>query len=183
MNKLITEHAGEKRIEAFQKMCDLAEFFDGSIVETGSIRTWPRCPDGASTVALAAIAQNFGREFTSIDINSPNIDTARFALEQCGLAGNLIVDNSIVALRKIRNIGLLYLDSYDYEDECPERCQRHAMAEIGAAWGGLSWRCVVAIDDWNDKDGGKGGMVIPYLMDNKFKIQYEGYIRIYSRGI
>jgi hypothetical protein len=183
MNELIEKYAGPQRAEAFQKMYELALICDGSIVETGCIRTWPRCPDGASTVLLASFAKEYGREFTSIDINSPHIEIAKAALDECGLAANLIVDNSIVTLRKLNNIGFLYLDSYDYEDSNPDPCQRHAMAELGAAWGGLSWRCVVAMDDWNPRNGGKGGITIPYLLENKFKIEYEGYVRIFSRGM
>ena len=183
MKQIIEQYAGSQRAEAFQKMYELTHFCDGMIVETGCIRTWPRCPDGASTVLLASFAKEYEREFHSIDLNSTHIDTARIALNEVGLDANLHTDNSIVALRKLTNIGLLYLDSYDYEPNNPDPCQRHSIAELGAAWGGLSWRCVVAMDDWNEKDGGKGGITIPFLLDNKFKVEYEGYIRIFSRGI
>ena len=183
MKEIIKQYAGQQREAAFDKVDQLMDFCDGSVVETGCIRTWPRCPDGASTIILSSFAKDYGRSFTSIDINSPHTATAKVALDELGLDGNLVADNSIIALRNISKIGFLYLDSYDYEPHAPERCQRHCLAELGAAWGGLSWRCIVAIDDWNDQDGGKGGMAIPFLLDNGFAPQYEGYIRVFSRGI
>lgn len=183
MKDIIKQYAGNQREQAFDRIDQLIDNCDGNIVETGCIRTWPRCPDGASTIILASLANDYGRYFTSIDINSQHVATAKRALDEVGIFANQVTGDSIAALRSIETIGFLYLDSFDYQAHEPEKCQRHAMAELGAAWGGLSWRCIIAMDDWNPDNGGKGGYVIPYLLDNGFNPQYEGYIRVFSRGM
>jgi len=184
MSETIKKYAGEMREAGFLKIAELAPLADGShIVETGCIRTWPDSPDGASTVILASLAKDTSKDFTSVDITEAHVARAKQALEETGFKGDVITSDSLAVLRQCYDISVLYLDSFDYNPENHLQCQRHAMAELGAAWGGLAEKCVVAMDDWNDTDGGKTGLVIPFLLDNGFKAEYEGYIRVFSRGL
>lgn len=183
MNEIITQFAGHLRAPAFLKMNELITTVDGCIMETGCIRTWPDSPDGASTVIFAQMSKEYNRPFFTVDLNTTHCATAHQALKEMGLDGNIACDNSLNILRHMQGIALLYLDSFDHQTDHPLRSQRHAMAELGAAWGGLNDRCIVAIDDCHPTDGGKAGLVIPFLLDNGFIIQHNDYTTVLTRNL
>ena len=183
MKSVISKFAGSQRDVAFDMIDAILPNYPGKIVETGCIRTYPNSPDGASTIVLAQLAQDYDREFISIDIKPAHITKAEQALRENDLSAQMILGDSITNLRDINDIGFLYLDSFDYRPTQPIKCQSHAMGELGAAWGGLNQKCIIAIDDWNQKDGGKGGLVIPYLIDNGFIFYHQGYIVVLVRNL
>ena len=80
-------------------------------------------------------------------------------------------------------IGLLYLDSYDYSEKRVDACQRHQLAELGAAIGKLDIQgALVLIDDCDLPNGGKGRLSQAYLEDlgNWEKI-HDGYQALWKR--
>ena len=181
----INKYCGKLREDGYNKLLQLADRTIGDIVETGCLRTWPNCPDGASTLIFAAMGIEFNRRVISIDLNPPHIQKAKDALNETGLNGvELIAGDSVWHLGKHDTpVGILMLDSYDHEHKNPIASQRHVVAELGAIWKNLSERCVIAIDDNNNSDGGKPGIAKGFLVERGFKMEQDGYVVVYSRGI
>src|SRR6185369_1699385 len=81
----------------------------------------------------------------------------------------LVVGDSIEFLKAFPNrIDLLYLDSFDYNRGDPGPAQRHALAEILAAFPKLGPKACVLVDDNDPVGGGKGELAKGFLAENDF---------------
>jgi hypothetical protein len=67
-------------------------------------------------------------------------------------------------------IDLLYLDSYDYDENNPGPPQEHNLNEVIAAYDKLTDNSIVMIDDCNIPGGGKGKLAIQYLQDRGWRL-------------
>jgi hypothetical protein len=78
-------------------------------------------------------------------------------------------------------IDFLYLDSYDYDAKNPLACQIHQLAEVGAAYGILSDKAIILMDDAQLEGGGKARLATDFLLERGWKIVLDKYQRLFSR--
>lgn len=152
------------------------------IVETGTARAGEGDPgamfmgDGGSSVIFGTWAELNNKNFYSVDINQSNIKAAQTALAPKNDKIHFICDDSVHFLSTFNEpIDFLYLDSFDYELGNPGPSQEHHLKEIMSAHDKLTSSAVVMIDDCSWPGGGKGGLVIPYLLERGWKIIYDGF--------
>ena len=149
------------------------------IVETGTARDGlSNCiGDGCSTIIFAEWAKENKASVYSIDISETNIKAAASALGEVPHV-HLVCSDSVAFLKSFNHpIDFLYLDSYDYDIFKPNPSQKHHLKEIKAAYPRLTNKSVVMIDD-SDRylaGGGKGKLVMDYLLARGWKILAEGY--------
>ncbi len=90
------------------------------------------------------------------------------------LTAELITSDSVSYLSSFGpQIEFLYLDSYDFDPSNPAPSQTHALNEAKAALPRLSDNAVIMIDDVGLEHGGKGGLVIPYLLERGWRVYHE----------
>lgn len=88
----------------------------------------------------------------------------------------LVCSDSVRYLKSFgKQIDFLYLDSFDYDFNNPSPSQRHHLREIIAAYPWLTKESIVMIDDCDLAGGGKGVLVISYLINRGWKIAMQGY--------
>ena len=152
-----------------------------SIVETGCYRGISG--DGFGTLLLAQLAEQVDGHVTSIEINPDNLLKAQQILEENNLSNRvtLIHGDSVRQLSILTTtIDLLYLDSYDYIEADPGPCQRHQLAELGAAFGKLAPRSLVLMDDFDLPSRGKCGLSVEFLLDRGAVELCRGYQILFS---
>lgn len=152
------------------------------IIETGTYRGYSG--DGESTVFLARLAVEIGADFYSIDSHAGHVEMAKSHLRDAGMDDSRVVkDDSIVFLSLFRSpIGLLYLDSYDYNTGYEHQSQMHQLAEVGAAFGKLTYSASILLDDCNLDGGGKAALSAPFILSYGFRIVSDGYQKLFTRG-
>jgi hypothetical protein len=72
-------------------------------------------------------------------------------------------------------IDLLYLDAIDFDSSDPHNCQLIHLDFVKEAFPHLHERSVVMIDNCGLKNGGKGKMVVDYLLERGWKIKLYAY--------
>ena len=163
------------------------------IVEIGSMRqpceheldiySKPCCNDGHSSLLLARAT----KEFHTIDINMNNSKNTQQQLKKFDLNKQSSVYNGdgISFLQQFNGmIDLLFLDAWDIET--PNHAENHLTA-FKCAESKLNERNIVLIDDTdinftpekgfhNDEEslGGKGALLIPYLLSSGYQLQFKG---------
>jgi hypothetical protein len=132
--------------------------------------------DGGSTILFGKWIEKYGGEFYSVDIDKNNLLNASEALKDTTGRVHFIECDSIKFLKNFKKpIDFLYLDSYDYDIQNPHPSQNHHLQEIIAAYPYLSEKSIVMIDDCNLENGGKGKLIIEYLLEKGWKILIDGY--------
>lgn len=168
--------AGELRYETFYESMRIAhEIGVKCIVETG---TWRGIEgDGQSTRLLSIAATELGADFYSVDVNSHHIDISKSKMAKHNLTNvRHMCCDSIVFLSLFQSpIQLLYLDSYDFSENTPEPSQLHQVAEVGAAWGKLTDKTIILLDDCNITGGGKGLFSTRFLTERGYKLRMAKY--------
>jgi hypothetical protein len=97
-------------------------------------------------------------------------------VDQFGSCVHLVEGDSVNFLKNFdRQIDFLYLDSYDFEKNNPSPSQQHHLREIEAAYDKLTPQSIVMIDDCDLAHGGKGKLVIAYLLDKGWSIYAQDY--------
>jgi predicted O-methyltransferase YrrM len=160
-----------------------------TIVETGTARYGTRYfdSDGGSTIIFSEWARDHQAEFYSIDLSSMNLSAAKdaVALYVSDYPDNIhyICSDSIAYLGTFnRPIDFLYLDSFDYELDDPVPSQQHHLKEIKAVYPFLTDTTIIMIDDCDLPGGGKGKLVIEYLLERGWKIVKNHYQVILTRS-
>lgn len=148
------------------------------IVETGTAR-FGKCNclgDGCATFVFAEWASQHGAMVYSVDISQAALLRAERDLEELNEFVVLVHSDSVEFLKQFnQTIDFLYLDSYDFEIENPDPSQAHHLKEIIAAYPRLSENSVVMIDDCGFSNGGKGKLVIKYLLNKGWRIVVSDY--------
>ncbi len=155
------------------------------VVETGTARdgTANCLGDGCSTVIFADWADDHDAQVFSVDIDPEALSCAAGAIPEKKHRVNFIESDSINFLKNFgQTIDFLYLDSFDFESWNPLPSQQHHLAEIKAALPWLGENSIVMIDDCDLPDGGKGTLVIAYLIEKGWKIIADGYQVILTRN-
>ena len=184
-----------KRRDTFRCVLNWLEANDGRVmVETGVARMGllRAKSDGASTIVFGTWAKQRGANknahLHSVDISQQNVDICQQTVKDEGLGEyvSLNVSDSIAYLEAFEQaIDLLYLDSYDYDKRDPaiiKASQEHHLGEIKAAEGRLHEKSIILIDDCKLPGGGKGRLVIDYLLDRGWKILMSQYQVVLVRG-
>lgn len=155
-------------------------------VETGTARFGDQncVGDGCSTMIYTDYLRDLPGEIYSVDIDPKAIQQARQALKYSKDKANFHVGDSIAFLRDFdKQIDFLYLDSYDFDLRNPLPSQQHHLYEIMAAYDKLHDRSVIMVDDCELPHGGKGKLVIQYLLDRGWIIVYKGYQVILVKNV
>jgi hypothetical protein len=153
------------------------------IVETGCIRgeeDWRGA--GYSTYLFGVLCEAVGGELHSVDNSEKHIQFARtkvgdFQHTQLHLADSLKFLPSFG-----KAIDLLYLDCMD---TFVAGAAEHALKEMKSAYEKLSKRAIVLVDDTyyeKRKFVGKGALVVPWLLEQGWKILYSGYQTALTRS-
>lgn len=169
----------DKRYESFLQVMDLIQERGAKVlVETGTARDgatnfWG---DGGSTILYAEWAAQNEATLYTVDISPQAIARAKDALTYFENTVHFVCSDSIAYLADFdQPIDFLYLDSYDFDVNNPSPSQNHHLYEIQAAYDKLHADSVVMIDDCTLPFGGKGKLVIKYLLEKGWKIVYDGY--------
>lgn len=148
------------------------------VIETGTARiqgNWGG--DGQSTLLWDWVAAHLPNlKVTSIDIDEKGIEVARSQVRHVEfIAGDSLNVLARLDREKIRRVGLLYLDSYDWTEETAQESAFHHMAELTLVWSHLPKGCMIAIDDCHGPFVGKH--VFVYMFMNKLGIRpaFTGY--------
>jgi predicted O-methyltransferase YrrM len=149
-----------------------------TLVETGTARNGTRNfrHDGGSTIIFGSWAKNNKAILYSVDIDPQAVLEAQSATANFKNAVEVVCCDSISFLANFSQpIDFLYLDSYDYDLSNPAPSQAHHLKEIMAAYPKLHKKSVVLIDDCGLPGGGKGKLVIEYLLELGWKIVQSEY--------
>lgn len=172
--------AGDFRAPSFRRAAELAvEFRCKHFVETGCFRGITY--DGQSTRILGMLAVHNGGRLDSVDIDPGHVAKAKKFVSDIYAVSIHQHDAVSWLSARVDPIDFLYLDSYDYEPSYPPPAQIHQVAEMGAAFGKLLTPCVVLLDDCNIVGGGKGLLTDLFLKERGFKLEYDGYQKLFVR--
>ncbi|WP_068471337.1 class I SAM-dependent methyltransferase [Candidatus Protochlamydia phocaeensis] len=169
----------DKRYASLKLALDLMSQRQAKIVvETGTARCGAQgfIGDGSATLIFGEWALDHGSLLYSVDINPDAITAARMSIGPYNPNVQLVCQDSIAFLSQFnQSIDFLYLDSFDYDIFNPGPSQEHHLKEILAVYPKLTDNSVIMIDDCDVPGGGKGALVIPYLIDKGWKVLYSGY--------
>lgn len=167
------------RFETFDFALNLMEERGVKIlVETGTARLGEKnCNgDGCSTFVFSQWAAQNGAFLYSVDIDKASLHYAANDLMLLNRFVQLVHGDSVEFLKTFNKpIDFLYLDSYDFAIDNPGPSQEHHLNEIVAAYPWLTKNSIVMIDDCDLPYGGKGKLVIDYLLSKNWKIATRGY--------
>ena len=150
-----------------------------NIIETGTARGYRGFEDGNSTLIWSHLANAVDGKCYSVDISKEAIRGSMLLCE--GVSDNTIFKtmDSLNFLQEFDDkIDLLYLDSMDAS---VGGYQKHHLEEIKLAHSNLHENSIILIDDSPEyeteylKNGGKGALVIPLLLENGWKILLRNY--------
>ncbi len=176
---LVRNLAGKLRSPTFTRAVEIA--LDRGVkefVETGCYRGIDG--DGQSTAIFTAVATEVGGRFVSVDLNQEHVSRAMAKVPN-GIRDIICRDSVEYLSLRTTDIGLLYLDSYDYYHGDPLPSQIHQVAEIGAAWAKLTPNAIVLLDDCNIPGGGKGLFTEKFLLERGFTLVADSYQKLFVR--
>lgn len=154
------------------------------LIETGTARNGDRNfgGDGGSTIIFGDWANKNNAVLYSVDIDPQAVFNARNAVQAYAANVHIVCMDSIQFLTtQTQPIDFLYLDSYDFDFTNPLPSQMHHLREIEAAYPKLHQNSIVMIDDCALPFGGKGKLIIAFLVERGWKIAYGGYQVIMTR--
>ncbi len=160
-----------------------------TLVETGVARNGLEKTkgDGASTVVFALWARVNGATLHTVDIDGGAIATAKSTLDKLKLSDcvELHTSDSVAFLESFdEQVDFLYLDSYDYhrtDTAIQQASQEHHLKEFKAIESRLHEGTFVLIDDCDLPAGGKGKLVIDYMLGRGWKMHLFKYQAILTR--
>ncbi|MEL6973797.1 MAG: class I SAM-dependent methyltransferase [Bacteroidota bacterium] len=177
------KHDFRKRRDTFRQTMDLMRSTQAkTIVETGTSREGLKGAksNGAATIVFGKWAKENGAFVHSVDISEASVARAQEEVTRQNLDDyvQLHLSDSLVFLKNFESqVDLLYLDSYDYssDPEVQRKSQEHHLAEFKNIENKLHDKSIVLIDDCDLPNGGKGKLVIDYMLNNGWKIVTEAY--------
>ncbi|MDO1500008.1 class I SAM-dependent methyltransferase [Winogradskyella maritima] len=154
-----------------------------SIIETGTSRKGldGTKSDGAATIVFGKWAKRNGAKMHSVDISEDSVKGSRAAVEENGLSDVVTVylEDSLTFLERFNEqVDFLYLDSYDYsktDTEIQHKSQVHHLEEFKLIENQLHQDSIVLIDDCGLPGGGKGKLVVEYMLERNWKILIDRY--------
>jgi hypothetical protein len=171
--------SGNKRYSGFLEAFKLMDERGASIlVETGTARAGRESfeVDGGSTILFSNWAKKHGATLYSVDISKDHLLEAKGASLDFGHHLECICEDAVTFLQSFPlKIDFLYLDSMDFNANHPEESQAYHLQELLAALPHFTPNTIVMIDDCGLPHGGKGKLVIDYLINHGWRIAKHGY--------
>ncbi|SNR15670.1 class I SAM-dependent methyltransferase [Tenacibaculum jejuense] len=173
-----------KRRDTFAKVLELLHENNAKVLlETGTSRNGLKNTkgDGAATIVFGLWAKKNSAKLYSVDIDPISVQESEKEVKNQNLSEyvNVVLSDSVTYLKDFeQNIDFLYLDSYDYsekDEDIQKKSQEHHLNEFKAIENKLHDKTVVLIDDCKLKGGGKGRLVIDYMLKNNWKILMDKY--------
>ncbi len=172
-----------KRRNTYKRVLSLLNEINAKvIIETGTSREGLRGAksNGAATIVYGKWAKLNDAHLHSVDISEKSIRVAKQEVEKQNLSSNvtLHLNDSVDFLNKFEGkVDFLYLDSYDYTNDKAQQLlsQKHHLAEFIAIEDKLHQNSIVLIDDCDLEGGGKGKLVIEYMIEKNWNIDMENY--------
>lgn len=149
-----------------------------TLIETGTARDGDEnfSGDGGSTIIFGDWASKNNALLSTVDISPQAIEKAKTSTEKYSDHIDFFCCDSISFLKDFdRSIDFLYLDSFDFDFGNPLPSQEHHLKEITAAYSKLHENTIVMIDDCDLPHGGKGKLIIEFLLEKGWTIIYKGY--------
>lgn len=171
--------AGNKRYAGFYEALQLLDDRGARVlVETGTARGGDLKfeEEGGSTILFGDWASQNGARLYSVDNCKAHLRFAKRGSGSYSANIDYLFEDAVVFLKGFPLvIDFLYLDSGDFDVSNPEESQRYHLAELMAALPHFSPNTVVMIDDCGLPHGGKGKLVIEYLVSHGWRIMMHGY--------
>ncbi len=173
---------GKRRI-TFAKALELLNERQARVmIETGTSRNGLRNAksDGAATIVFGKWAKLNNAFLHSVDINEESTNAAQKEVYAQDLQEyvKIHLSDSLAFLERFdENVDFLYLDSYDYSND-PEvqlKSQTHHLKEFKIIENRLHEKTIVLIDDCRLPNGGKGKLVVDYMVKKDWKILMNEY--------
>ncbi|MEO9513862.1 MAG: class I SAM-dependent methyltransferase [Flavobacteriaceae bacterium] len=177
------KHDFRKRRDTFLKTMELMDRSGAKIiVETGTSREGLKGAksNGAATIVFGKWASQNDAFVHSVDISEESVKNAQEEVNHQDLQDFVEIhhSDSLVFLENFnKKVDLLYLDSYDYSSdiEVQKKSQHHHLEEFKNIENQLQEHTIVLIDDCDLPNGGKGKLVIAYMLERGWKILMESY--------
>lgn len=172
-----------KRRDSFNKTLALLNSIEAKIIiETGTSREGLHGAksNGAATIVFGKWAKLNNACLHSVDISSKSVAAAQAEVDKQKLQDHVKIhlSDSLLYLKDFKEkVDFLYLDSYDYSNdvEVQKKSQEHHLKEFVAIEQQLHKNSIVLIDDCDLPNGGKGKLVIKYMLKKNWKIILNGY--------
>lgn len=153
------------------------------VVETGCIREMEDWSAGYSTYLMGYFLKYHGGNLVSVDFSSSNVGFAREMTKDMPV--EVVESHSHDFFRNYtgNKIDFLYLDSADVGVPEYQEC---CLKEATLAMPHLSDNVCILIDDtcWSKRQfTGKGGLAVPWLQGQGFKVIYGGYQVLLERCV
>lgn len=182
----------DKRYKTMRRVAELAILRGAQVfVETGTARNGERnCGgDGCSTIIfgrlmelMASLNPQQAPLLHTVDINPQAIRESRQAASRVSSRISYHAADSVKFLDAFAQpIDILYLDSYDFNGSNPQPSQRHHLKELVMSWDNLHANTVIIVDDCGLSDMGKCKLVHEHLMYAGWRMDTDGYQRVYVR--
>jgi len=142
-----------------------------NIVETGCQRNLIDWGAGNSSLIFAETLADFPEKgfLHSVDISEQNLKVCSQVTKKFNIA-NLYLGDSVNFLKQFNEpIGLLYLDSLDYEEHLQKESQEHQLKEIIAVYPKLNNNSVILLDDNDFPNGGKTKLTKEFLTEKNWQ--------------
>lgn len=162
-------------IEHFEKAAALGLI---QIIETGTARArgnWSG--DGQSTLIWDWLAGEIdGAKVLSIDMNPAAVELAKEQTKNVKfLVGDSIEKLSSQKSTVLSKVGLLYLDSLDFDWGAGHVSAQHHLGELLAVWESIPSGCLIAVDDCHSPYQGKHTAVAAFMAEKKIIPAFSGY--------
>jgi predicted O-methyltransferase YrrM len=172
-----------KRRGTFLKVLELIEKTKAKlIIETGTSREGLHGAksNGAATIVFGKWAKQNKAFLHSVDISEKSVAASQNEVDRQELNSSVKIhlSDSIAFLENFKErVDFLYLDSYDYSDdiEVQTKSQIHHLKEFKAIEDQLHDNSIVLIDDCDLPNGGKGKLVVEYMIKQDWKVLINAY--------
>ena len=173
-----------RRRDSFKKTLELLNQRQAKVlVETGTSRKGLENTrgDGAATIVFGKWAKENNAHLYSVDISEDSVEGSQNAVKEQQLNTNVTVfhQDALVFLKTFdKTIDFLYLDSYDYSRtdlEIQKKSQEHHLKEFQLAEDKLHKESIVLIDDCGLPGGGKGKLVVDYMLKKNWQVIINAY--------
>lgn len=172
-----------KRRDTFLKCLELLDKCQAKvIIETGTSREGLHGAksNGAATIVFGKWAKQNNAIVHSVDISEKSIKASQMEVDKQNLDTHINIhhSDSVAFLNDFNEqVDFLYLDSYDYNNdpEVQRKSQEHHLKEFHAIENQLHENSFVLIDDCDLPNGGKGKLVVDYMLNNDWKILMKEY--------
>jgi hypothetical protein len=157
-----------------------------NILETGCQRQIEDWGAGCSSYVFSNVLKEFPEkgQLYSVDISPKNMEVCAAVTEKRNM---YYLGDSVGFLRNLKTwvkepIGLLYLDSLDYELQWQKESQLHQLEEIKGAYDKLNEDSIVLLDDNMFENGGKTKLTKEFLSEKGWTclLDYDQSIWIYK---